>query len=89
MEQAKPAEGELIAIRLPVWWTFGGLVSGLALGWLLAGSPLLDTLLPVTDIVGSLWLRALQMTIIPLVASLLVLGRWRAGCCCWLCRSCS
>ena len=74
MEQAKPAEGELIAIRLPVWWTFGGLVSGLALGWLLAGSPLLDTLLPVTDIVGSLWLRALQMTIIPLVASLLVLG---------------
>ena len=74
MEQAKPAEGELIAIRLPVWWTFGGLVIGLALGGLLAGSQLLDTLLPVTDIVGSLWLRALQMTIIPLVASLLVLG---------------
>ena len=74
MEQAKPAEGELTAIRLPVWWTFGGLVAGLALGWLLAESQLLATILPVTDIVGTLWLRALQMTIIPLVAALLVLG---------------
>ena len=74
MEQTKPAEGELIAIRLPVWWTFGGLVAGLALGWALAGSAALETFLPVADLVGKLWLRALQMTIIPLVAALLVLG---------------
>ena len=74
MEQTKPAEGELVAIRLPVWWTFGGLVAGLALGWALAGSAALETFLPVADLVGKLWLRALQMTIIPLVAALLVLG---------------
>lgn len=74
MEQSKPAEGELIAIRLPVWWTFGGLMAGLALGWALAGSPVLDSLLPATEVIGKLWLRALQMTIIPLVAALLILG---------------
>ena len=74
MEQSKPGESELIAIRLPVWWTFGGLVAGLALGWAMAGSAVLDEVLPVTDVVGALWLRALQMTIIPLVAALLVLG---------------
>lgn len=74
MEQAKPAEGELIAIRLPVWWTFGGLIAGLALGWAMAGSAALETLLPAADLIGKIWLRALQMTIIPLVAALLVLG---------------
>lgn len=74
MEQTKADKGELIAIRLPVWWTFAGLVAGLALGWLLSGSEALESVLPVTDIIGSLWLRALQMTIIPLVAALLVLG---------------
>lgn len=71
---ADASGGELIPIRLPVWWTFGGLVAGLALGWALVGSPALDNLLPVTDLIGKLWLRALQMTIIPLVAALLVLG---------------
>lgn len=74
MEQSKPAEGELIAIRLPVWWTFGGLMAGLALGWALAGTALLDSLVPAADVIGKLWLRALQMTIIPLVAALLILG---------------
>jgi proton glutamate symport protein len=68
------ASGDLIAIRLPVWWTFGGLVAGLFVGLLLADSARLDTALMVTQPVGSLWLRALQMTIIPLVAALLVLG---------------
>ncbi|WP_324261970.1 cation:dicarboxylase symporter family transporter [Altererythrobacter sp. H2] len=71
---AKAETSELIAIRLPVWWTFGGLMAGLALGWILSDSALLASVLPVTDVVGKLWLRALQMTIIPLVAALLVMG---------------
>ncbi len=65
---------ELVTIRLPVWWTFGGLIAGLTLGLLLANSEWLDPLLTVAKPVGTLWLRALQMTIIPLVAALLVLG---------------
>ncbi|MDC0886694.1 dicarboxylate/amino acid:cation symporter [Altererythrobacter sp.] len=66
--------GGLVTIRLPVWWTFGGLVGGLLTGLLLAGSSVIEPLLEVTRPVGTLWLRALQMTIIPLVAALLVLG---------------
>lgn len=65
---------ELVTIRLPVALTFAGLVAGLLLGWLLSGSTAIEAILPVTEPVGTLWLRALQMTIIPLVASLLVLG---------------
>ncbi|MXP30428.1 dicarboxylate/amino acid:cation symporter [Parerythrobacter jejuensis] len=74
---ASVAAGEgdgLVTIRLPVWWTFGGLVAGLLTGLLLAGSSVIEPVLEVTRPVGSLWLRALQMTIIPLVAALLVLG---------------
>lgn len=68
-------EGEgLVRVSLPVWWTFAGLVAGLALGMVLAGTGLLDALLVVAEPVGTLWLRALQMTIIPLVAALLVMG---------------
>ncbi len=66
--------GDLVSIHLPVWWTFGGLVAGLFAGLLLADSAALDMALAITQPVGSLWLRALQMTIIPLVAALLVLG---------------
>lgn len=74
--QGSEATGEqgLVTIRLPVWWTFGGLVAGLLTGLLLAGGAAIDPLLEVTRPVGTLWLRALQMTIIPLVAALLVLG---------------
>lgn len=64
----------LIAIRLPVWWTFGGLIAGLFAGLLLANSAGLDMALAIAQPIGSLWLRGLQMTIIPLVAALLVLG---------------
>lgn len=70
---AEPA-GALVTIRLPVWWTFGGLLAGLVTGLVLAGTAAIDPLLELTGPVGSLWLRALQMTIIPLVAALLVLG---------------
>ena len=71
-DPAQPVE--LVTIRLPVWWTFGGLVAGLFAGLLLADTSALEQVLMVTEPVGTLWLRALQMTIIPLVAALLVLG---------------
>jgi proton glutamate symport protein len=52
---------------------FLALLAGLVVGALLPA----DTgklLLPVTDAVGNLWLQALQMTIIPLIAGLLFTG---------------
>lgn len=54
--------------------TFVGLLAGLVLGAALANSEVIDSILSVAAPIGTLWLRALQMTIIPLVASLLVLG---------------
>ena len=71
-DTTRPAR--LVTLRLPIWWTFGGLVAGLIAGSLIANRPLADAILPVSGPVGALWLRALQMTIIPLVAALLVLG---------------
>ncbi|MFZ1741676.1 MAG: dicarboxylate/amino acid:cation symporter [Pontixanthobacter sp.] len=65
---------ELMSIRLPVWWTFGGLVAGLVLGLILAETGSFEPISQFTNLLGTLWLRALQMTIIPLVAALLVLG---------------
>lgn len=65
---------ELVNIKLPVWWTFGGLIGGLLVGLLLADSAAMDAIAKPVALVGKLWLRALQMTIIPLVAALLVLG---------------
>ena len=65
---------ELVTIRLPVVATFAALVIGLGLGVALSGAQIPDLLREGTALVGTLWLRALQMTIIPLVAALLVLG---------------
>lgn len=65
---------ELATIKLPVAWTFAGLVGGLLAGMFLSGTMFIDNVVEWTRPVGTLWLRALQMTIIPLVAALLVLG---------------
>lgn len=65
---------ELVNIKLPVWWTFGGLIAGLTVGLLLADAAVPDWFWKGSNLVGKLWLRGLQMTIIPLVAALLVLG---------------
>jgi len=62
------------AVRVPVAWTLGGLGAGLALGIVLEGRAAAGWVLPLADLVGTLWLRALQMTIVPLVAALLVIG---------------
>ncbi len=65
---------ELVAIRLPVIATFAALIAGLGLGVVFSGAALPEWLLSSAGLAGTLWLRALQMTIIPLVAALLVLG---------------
>jgi len=57
-----------------VAWTFAGLVGGLLAGMFLSGTTFIDNVVEWTRPVGTLWLRALQMTFIPLVAALLVLG---------------
>ena len=61
-------------IRLPAGWTFAALLAGLALGWALSGSPVESSAAAVAGPIGSVWLRGLQMTIVPLVAALLVTG---------------
>ena len=61
-------------VRVPVGWTLGGLAAGLALGIILEGTSAAPLALKAADVVGNLWLQALQMTIVPLVASLLVIG---------------
>ena len=71
---ARGTERQLVTVRIPTWWTLAGLLSGLALGWLLAGTDVLDGVLSVTAPLGALWLRALQATIVPLVAGLLIIG---------------
>lgn len=74
----QPSAGEqrfaLTPVRLPVIVTFGALVIGLGLGALAARLNLAASALDAISLVGDLWLKALQMTIVPLVASLLVLG---------------
>lgn len=60
--------------NLPAGRTFAALAAGLLIGWGLAGTAAIEPLLAVTGPVGSIWLRGLQMTIIPLVAALLVTG---------------
>jgi Na+/H+-dicarboxylate symporter len=52
---------------------FLALLAGLAVGALVPAD-LGRPLLPITDAIGNLWLQALQMTIIPLIAGLLFTG---------------
>ena len=61
-------------VTVPAGLTLAGLVAGMAAGLALAGSAAAPGVLAVAGPIGGLWLRALQMTIIPLVASLLVIG---------------
>lgn len=61
-------------IRLPVRLTFAALLAGLTLGWMLSDSAAAEPVQAIAGPVGTLWLRGLQMTIVPLVASLLVAG---------------
>lgn len=69
-----PRERQLVSVSIPTWWTLAGLIGGLLAGLILARTSQLDAVLAVTAPVGALWLRALQVTIVPLVAGLLVVG---------------
>ena len=61
-------------IRVPAALTFAGLVLGFAVGVGLRGSAALDGILAFAEPAGSLWLRALQLTIVPLVIGLVFTG---------------
>jgi Na+/H+-dicarboxylate symporter len=58
------------------YWALAALVIGLALGASARGWPgsARSAVLGVAEFVGSLWLNALKMTVIPLVVTLLVVG---------------
>jgi len=65
---------QLISVRIPAGWTLVGLIAGIAAGFALSRTAAIGPALAVAEPVGTLWLRALQVTIVPLVAALLVLG---------------
>ena len=67
-----PERLELPDVRVPAGWTLGGLALGLGLG-LLVGQDQPEAV-ALAQWIGGLWLRGLQMTIIPLVVALLVMG---------------
>jgi Na+/H+-dicarboxylate symporter len=71
---AGSAKFALVSIRLPVALTFAALIGGLLAGIAAAAAGAPAMVADIASLVGGLWLRALQMTIIPLVAALLVLG---------------
>jgi len=67
-------ESGLPDIRVPAAWTFAGLTLGLVLGASLRDTEVLRLSLPYISPLGGLWLRGLQMAIVPLVAALLFVG---------------
>jgi Na+/H+-dicarboxylate symporter len=61
-------------IKVPAALTFAGLVLGFALGIGFRGSEGFAPVLAVAQEAGALWLKALQLTILPLVIGLVVTG---------------
>ncbi|NBC37138.1 cation:dicarboxylase symporter family transporter [Novosphingobium sp. FSY-8] len=61
-------------IRVPAVWSLAALAAGLLVGSVVGAVPVLHGVALVAEPLGELWLRALRMTILPLVISLLVLG---------------
>lgn len=80
MNEPSPAESTGFTLppitQIPAGWTFLALSIGLLGGLALAFSApqALPAVLAVAEPVGDLWLRALQATIVPLVAALLFTG---------------
>ena len=54
-------------IKVPAALTFAGLVLGFAAGILLQGQPSFAGFLSYAELAGKVWLRLLQITILPLV----------------------
>ncbi len=75
---ASPPPADLAALMpelsVPVGWTFAALAAGIAAGLALAGGPHAAGVIALAAPLGALWVRGLQMTIVPLVAALLVVG---------------
>ena len=61
-------------IKVPAGLTFAGLVLGLVAGLSLQGTALMEPLLKYGGLAGTLWLRLLQLTILPLVVGLVYTG---------------
>ena len=61
-------------VRVPAGWTLGGLALGLGIGIALSTGEGAPGLVAAAEWLGGLWLRGLQMTIVPLVVALLVTG---------------
>jgi Na+/H+-dicarboxylate symporter len=74
MADAEETSLALPEIRVPAGWTFAGLAAGLLLGLALRGTAAEAPALAVAQPLGALWLKGLQMTILPLVVSLLFTG---------------
>lgn len=74
MTGAPPQRAPLPEIRVPGLATLAGLAAGLAMGLALAGSAAMPGLLALAGPLGTLWLKALQMTILPLVMGLMFTG---------------
>jgi Na+/H+-dicarboxylate symporter len=73
-DNALPKTMTLPEIRVPAGWTLASLIAGLALGIIAGRTGGLAWLVAAAGPLGRLWLRGLQMTILPLVVSLLVVG---------------
>ena len=71
---SQQAAGAFPEIRVPAALTFIGLMLGLGLGIALRGNSALEPLQAVAQPAGTLWLRALQLTILPLVVGLVYTG---------------
>ena len=74
MDNSAEAQAAMPDIRVPAGLTLAGLGAGITVGLALSGSQALAWAVAVAQPLGALWLRALQMTIVPLVAGLLVIG---------------
>ena len=61
-------------IKVPAALTFAGLVLGFAAGILLQGQPSFAGFLVYAELAGKVWLRLLQITILPLVVGLVYTG---------------
>ena len=73
MEASQTASG-FPEIRVPAALTFAALVLGFFGGTLLRGTSAEAPLLAIAQPAGTLWLRALQLTILPLVIGLVYTG---------------
>ena len=68
-------------MRRITWWALGALALGLMLGATLgrAEAPGLEGLLAILEPIGTVWINAVRMTIIPLVVSLLIVAVASSG----------